>query len=123
VSARARSLVLVVEDDPDLRELVQLALAEADFDVAEAGNGEEALAAMSARKPDLILLDMKMPVMDGWAFCRALGKTPAPPPVVVMTAAESPAERAEEVGASGWIAKPFNLEDLIVRVRRHLDGG
>jgi Response regulator receiver domain len=64
--------ILVVDDDSELRELLRLMLTSMGFEVASAANGQEACRVMEGYAPDLILLDMKMPVMDGWEFCRAL---------------------------------------------------
>jgi CheY-like chemotaxis protein len=114
-----RPLVLVVDDDADLRELLVVLLSAEDLDVATAGNGQEALAAMATRRPDLIVLDMKMPVMDGWELCRRLDATQDDrPPILVMTAAYDPAARAAEVHADGSIGKPFENEEVRALVRR-----
>src|SRR4030095_14678048 len=103
---------LVVDDDPDLREFLQLMLTSMGFQVTSAANGQEALDVMEGHDPDLILLDMKMPVMDGWEFCRVLEGRDARPPIVVLTAAPDPAARAAEVHAEGWLGKPFEYADL-----------
>lgn len=113
----ARPLVLVVDDDDDLRELLGVLLATEGVEVASAANGLEALSAIAARRPDLILLDMKMPVMDGWELCRRLDADGGRPPILVMTAAFDPAARAAEVRADGWIGKPFENEEIRSMVR------
>lgn len=116
-------LVLVAEDDPELRELVALTLTDAGMDVEQARDGHEALAHVVARKPDLVLLDMRMPGMDGRAFCaalRELGELGEPPHVVVMTAGDRAAQTAAEVGAVSWLAKPFDIDELVATVRRSL---
>ena len=110
--------ILVVDDDPDLREFLQLMLTSMGFEVTSAANGQEALNDMEGHDPDLILLDMKMPVMDGWEFCRALEGRDSHPPIVVLTAAPDPAGRAAEVHAEGWLGKPFEYADLEAIVRR-----
>jgi len=110
--------ILVVDDDPDLREFLRLVLTSMGFEVTSAANGREALDDMDGHDPDLILLDMKMPVMDGWEFCRALEGRDARPPIVVLTAAPDPAGRAAEVHAEGWLGKPFEIADLEAIVRR-----
>jgi CheY-like chemotaxis protein len=114
--------ILVVDDDPDLREFLRLMLTSMGFDVTSAANGREALDDMEGHDPDLILLDMKMPVMDGWEFCRALEGRDARPPVVVLTAAPDPAGRAAEVHAEGWLGKPFEYADLEAIVRKFAAG-
>ena len=110
--------ILVVDDDADLREFLRLLVTSMGFEVTCAANGQEALDAMEGHDPDLILLDMKMPVMDGWEFCRALEGRDARPPIVVLTAAPDPACRAAEAHADGWLGKPFEYEDLEMAVRR-----
>lgn len=124
---RRRPLVLVVDDDDDLRELLVVLLGGDGIEVATAGNGQQALESIAVRRPDLILLDMKMPVMDGWEFCRRLDADPAQagsrPPILVMTAAFDPAARAAEVRADGWIGKPFENEEIRSMVRRIVSRG
>ena len=110
--------ILVVDDDPDMRDFLQLVLTSMGFEVASAANGQEALDVIKDHAPDLILLDMKMPVMNGWEFCRALEGRGACPPIVVITAAPDPAARAAEVHADGWLGKPFEYADLEATVRR-----
>ena len=110
--------ILVVDDDPDLREFLRLVLTSMGFEVTGAANGQEALDVMEGHDPDLILLDMKMPVMNGWEFCRALESRDARPPIVVLTAAPDPAARAAEAHADGWLGKPFEYVDLEATVRR-----
>jgi CheY-like chemotaxis protein len=110
--------ILVVDDDPDLREFLRLMLTSMGFEVTSAANGQEALDDMEGHDPDLILLDMKMPVMNGWEFCRALEGRDSRPPIVVLTAAPDPAGRAAEVHAAGWLGKPFEYADLEAIVRK-----
>jgi two-component system, chemotaxis family, chemotaxis protein CheY len=110
--------ILVVDDDADLREFLRLTVASMGFEVTCASNGQDALDVMEGHDPDLILLDMKMPVMDGWEFCRALEGRDARPPIVVLTAAPDPAARAVEVHAEGWLGKPFEYADLEAIVHR-----
>ena len=110
--------ILVVDDDPDLREFLRLMVTSMGFDVTSAANGQEALDVMEGHDPDLIILDMKMPVMNGWEFCRALEGRDARPAIVVLTAAPDPAARAAEVHAEGWLGKPFEYADLEAIVRR-----
>jgi CheY-like chemotaxis protein len=122
--SRRRPLVLVIDDDPDLRELLAISLAGEQLEVESAANGKEALDHIARRLPDLILLDMKMPVMDGWEFCRRLdGSGAKRPPIVVVTAAYNPSARAAEVQAEGWLSKPFEYEELRSVVKRLLPTG
>lgn len=117
-----RKTILVVEDDRDVRETVTVVLEEL-YRVEEASNGREALELIGRRGlPDLILLDMRMPVMDGWRFAAELraryGSTA--PPIVVMTAASDASSRAAEVHANGCLEKPFDIDRLLSVVRTFL---
>lgn len=113
--------VLIVEDDPDLRGLLKTMLATEGLEVDEAPHGKAALDSMERRRPDLILLDMRMPIMDGWAFCRELDRRGDRPKVIVLTAAADPAERAAEVRADAWLGKPFEYQALLSAVERVLN--
>ena len=107
------SSVLVIEDDPDMRSLLVLLLEDRGHHVVAASDGREGLDVLRHETPDLILLDMKMPGMDGWEFARRYRAAyQDPSPIVVMTAAEDPRRRAEEVGAAGWLGKPVELDQL-----------
>jgi CheY-like chemotaxis protein len=112
--------VLVVEDDPDLALLEAEVLAERGHKVEIACNGRDALAAIERAAPDLILLDMKMPVMNGREFAEEYRRQEGKAAIVVVTASEDAARRAEEIGATGFIAKPFDPEELVEKVTRFL---
>jgi DNA-binding response OmpR family regulator len=117
------NVLLIVEDDPDLLGLMSLVLTDAGFSVRTAANGAAALLAIAERMPDLILLDMKMPVMNGWEFAATFrDRYDHAAPIVVVTAAEDAAARAREIKADDWLGKPFNLEDLEAVVSRYLGG-
>lgn len=117
----AKPELLVVDDDEDLLWLMTDVLVEAGFSVETAENGQKGLESVARRKPDLILLDMKMPVMDGWQFARELGNGDGQAvPIIVVTAADDARRRAEEIGAVGWLGKPFDIESLVAVVRRHV---
>jgi CheY-like chemotaxis protein len=114
-----RGSVLVVEDDLDLLGLMELVLTEAGHRVRTAPDGRAALARVAEEMPDVILLDMRMPVMNGWEFAREFrGRYGRACPIVVVTAAENAQLRAAEVGADGWMAKPFDLDQVIALVAR-----
>lgn len=110
--------ILIVEDDLDLAVLIQFALRAHGFAATIAGNGREALEAVAEQMPDLIILDMMMPIMNGWefadAFDRAYGRAA---PILVLTAAENAKARAAEVGANGVLAKPFDTKKLVATVK------
>jgi CheY-like chemotaxis protein len=111
--------VLVVDDDLDIRGVLMACMEMAGYRVDEAAHGAEALERVEHDSPDLILLDMKMPVMNGWEFVAALRQRfAAPPPIVVLTAAHDPEQRALDVGVEGWLGKPCELKDLIATVER-----
>jgi CheY-like chemotaxis protein len=113
--------VLVVEDDADLSALVEMILVDAGYPVRTAADGAQALDRVAEAMPGLILLDMRMPVMNGWEFARAFAERHGrAAPIVVVTAAENARARAEEIGAEGWIEKPFDLEAVIDAVARRL---
>jgi DNA-binding response OmpR family regulator len=112
--------VLIVEDDRDLLELMSLILESAGFSTEQAFNGRAGLEALSEQLPGLILLDMRMPVMNGWEFAAELRRLHQEAvPIVVVTAAEDAQKRAEEIGAEGWLSKPFAPRDLVDVVTRH----
>jgi CheY-like chemotaxis protein len=113
--------VLIVEDDEDVLNAVTTLLRMAHVSTVRATNGREALDAVAHGMPDVILLDMKMPVMDGWAFAAEFNQRYHDGArIVVMTAAEDPAGRAHEIGADDWIAKPFEIDQLLETVQRHM---
>jgi CheY-like chemotaxis protein len=114
--------VLVIDDDDRIRELVCEALRDEGYVVETACNGAEALDLLFAcwdAQPDVILLDMRMPSLDGWKFVEAYRMLPVPQaPIVVMTAARRAEDSAAQVQADGVLPKPFDLGDLLERVYR-----
>jgi CheY-like chemotaxis protein len=112
-------LILVAEDDADIRGLVAFTLRRQGWRTAEAGDGVEALRKAQAEMPDLIVLDVNMPGLDGFAVCRILqAKGLAAPPVVFLTARAGAVDLAEglEIGAADYVCKPFAVDDLLARV-------
>jgi len=113
--------VLVVEDDLDLAALVEMIVADAGYAVRTAGDGASALSCVGERLPGLVLLDMRMPIMDGWRFASELrARFGHEVPIVVLTAAENARARAAEIDAEGYLEKPFELDDVIRMVARFL---
>lgn len=104
--------VLVVDDEQALQTLFAHVLADAGFRVDVAGDGREALSKIAAQPPDLILLDIMMPVMDGWEVLARLGQIPDHPPVIVLSAYPN-MERAAGAGAVACLGKPFSLSVLL----------
>jgi CheY-like chemotaxis protein len=116
--------ILIVDDDHTISSAVEFILMEEGYAVVVAANGKEALQRVADREPQLILLDMKMPIMDGWAFATIYRQQPGPhAPIVIMTAAHDWQRRAIEVGADGCLAKPFDLDDLLDLVTRFAPQG
>jgi CheY-like chemotaxis protein len=101
-------LILIIDDDPELLELAQEVLISKGYRVASAHNGEEALQRLTEITPQMILLDMQMPVMNGWEFARVFHERYGRSiPIAVATAAEDSRLRAAEIGANAALAKPF----------------
>jgi two-component system chemotaxis response regulator CheY len=112
--------VLVVDDDESILDFVREALEDEGFEAVTATDGAEALDLADRQPPDLILLDMRMPIMDGWEFARIYAERPGPhAPVIVMTAARDAADIATEIHAQGYLAKPFTLDDLLSLVEQY----
>jgi CheY-like chemotaxis protein len=121
MTAAHERTILVVDDDEDLRSMVVLVLEDAGYRVRTAGDGIDALEHLARVRPDAILLDMRMPRMDGREFAKRL-RTGAGSqiPLLVMTAAEQAEKWAREVGADDFVAKPFDIENLLRVVARHV---
>lgn len=112
--------ILVVDDDPAILDMVTWALTEEGFEVQGATQGAEALAAIECQLPSLVLLDMTMPVMDGWEFSRRLRERYGHRiPIICMTAAKDARRRSQEIEAEAFLAKPFDLEDLFACVEQY----
>jgi urea transport system substrate-binding protein len=105
--------ILVVEDDVDLLSTMVDVLEFEGYNVQQAMNGAQALDVMERIQPELILLDMRMPVMNGWEFAGILAERGVKVPVLVMTAAQDAQRWAQEIGAAGYVPKPFHLTDLL----------
>ena len=105
--------VLVVEDDTTIRQFIEMALSDQGYTVLTAEHGQAALEVVARQRPGLILLDMRMPVMDGWAFAEAYRLTAAPhAPIIVLTAARDAELSGADIAADAVLAKPFDLRDL-----------
>src|SRR5213082_3267968 len=114
-----RQPILVIDDDPAILATVSDALDLEGLPYVTASNGAEALDVLdNNRRPSLVLLDMRMPVLDGWGFMRAVRERGLELSVVVMTAAADARRWAREIGAQGVLAKPFELDELLNAVER-----
>lgn len=107
--------VLVVDDDPTILDLITTILRLARVEVATAVDGEAGLALARVMRPDVVLLDIMMPRMDGYDACRALKAAPHPPRIVMVTAKTSTEDElaALAAGADGYVRKPFQPEDIL----------
>ncbi len=113
--------LLVVDDDPTLRNLVAWILQSADYPVVTAADGREALDVIAHEPPTAIFLDMQMPVLDGSEVVHALHEQGRHIPTVVMTARADAARCCRELGADAYLAKPFQVEDVL-STAAHLSG-
>ena len=122
----ARPRVLLVDDYPDAREMYSEYLQFSGFDVVEAANGIEALQSALERTPDIILMDLSLPVMDGWEATRRLkaDRRTKGIPVVALTghALAGISEGAKQAGCDAFVTKPCLPEDLVREIRKILDG-
>lgn len=106
-------LILVVDDDQSLLAVVTEVLSSRGYRVETAENGEQALALIANEQPDVVLLDMSMPVMDGWSFAKLLRERYGRRiPIIVITAAQDSQLRADEIGANADLGKPFETQEL-----------
>lgn len=109
--------VLVVEDEATIREMLQLILESEGYQVDLAAEGGEALALAARTPPDLVLLDVKMPGIDGYEFARRYREAEGPKaPIVVVTAAQAAEQAAAEIRACAWLGKPFGVDQLLAIV-------
>lgn len=115
--------ILVIEDEQDLADMVRVNLELAGHTVRVANDGAAGLEAARDDPPDLVLLDVMMPVLDGWGVLENLAALDAPPRVIVVSAKAAPADvaRAYRLGASDYVTKPFSIEGLIGVMRDVLD--
>jgi DNA-binding response OmpR family regulator len=111
--------VLVVDDEPMVRDVLARYLARDGFEVETAGDGEAALAAVESAGPDLILLDLMLPRIDGFEVFRRLRQSGATSPVIMLTARGTVTDRIVglEVGADDYVSKPFSPKEVVARVR------
>lgn len=112
--------ILVVDDDPHIRELVRVFLTKEGFNVLEASDGKSALTLLESEKVDLIILDIMMPNMDGWELCRELRTYYSDLlPILMLTAKGETGQKVKgfELGTDDYMVKPFEPAELIARVK------
>jgi DNA-binding response OmpR family regulator len=116
-----RARVLVVDDDADIRGLVRELLERAGYEVVEGANGREGLRALYSASPDLVLLDVSMPELDGWQTLERI-RDVSDVPVVMLTARAGELEKVRglKAGADDYVTKPFGRQELLARVEAHL---
>ena len=109
--------VLIVEDDPNIRELLQMYLEKDGYAVTLACDGGQGLQKFRSIKPDLVLLDVMMPVMDGWAVCKAI-RAEGSTPVIMLTAKGETDDKVQglKAGADDYVTKPFEMKELLARI-------
>ncbi len=111
--------VLVIDDDEKITSLLRRSLAFDGYKVRTANNGKEGLDKMLEKEPDLVILDVMMPQLDGWEVCRRIRESGSKVPILMLTAKDEVADRVKglDLGADDYLVKPFALEELLARVR------
>jgi two-component system cell cycle response regulator DivK len=116
--------ILVVEDQPDGRQIIRDMLASTDYEITEAENGEEALAAIAKQRPDLILMDIQLPIMDGYTATSQIKADPAlrSIPIIAVTSYALAVEekKAREAGCDDYVTKPFSPRQLLSKIRQYI---
>ena len=116
--------ILVVEDQPDSRRIIRDMLASTDYEIIEAEDGEQALAAITKQRPDLILMDVQMPIMDGYTATRRIKADPALRSILIIAvtsyALSGEEKKARAAGCDDYVPKPFSPRELLARIRQYL---
>jgi two-component system cell cycle response regulator DivK len=116
--------ILVVDDQPDNRQIIRDLLAATDYELTEAEDGEQALAAVAKQRPDLILMDIQLPIMDGYEATRRIKADPASRsiPIIAVTsyALSGEEQKARAAGCDGYVTKPYSPRLLLTRIREFL---
>jgi len=114
-----RQRILVVDDDEKIISLLRRSLAFEGYEVATAANGQEGLRSIAQAEPDLLILDVMMPQVDGWEVCRRVRESGSAVPILMLTAKDEVGDRVKglDTGADDYLVKPFALEELLARVR------
>lgn len=111
--------ILIVEDDDNIRELLRLYLEREGYEISEAENGAVGLSKWKAENPDMMLLDVMMPVMDGWQVCKEVRASNSSMPIIMITAKGETMDKVSglELGADDYIVKPLEMREVVARVR------
>jgi two-component system cell cycle response regulator DivK len=116
--------ILVVEDQQDNRQILRDLLTNAGFDIIEAENGEDAIASAQASRPDLVLMDIQLPILDGYEATRRIKADPdlCTIPIIVVTsyALSGDEEKAHACGCDAYVAKPYSPRELLAKVKQYL---
>ena len=116
--------ILVVEDQEDNRKIIRDMLAATDYEMTEAENGVEALAAVARQRPDLILMDIQLPILDGYEATRRIKADPAlnSIPIIAVTsyALSGDEQKARAAGCDDFVAKPYSPRQLLAKIRQYL---
>lgn len=116
--------LLIVDDEEDMRFILNAGLRGLGYEISTAENGEQCLEKVAQKKPDLILLDIMLPALNGYQVCQELKKNPRfnDIPILLMSAKSEEEDKAKgkEAGASGYITKPFDMSDMAQEIRRFL---
>ena len=116
--------ILVVEDQADARQIIRDMLAPTEYEITEAEDGEQALAAIAKQRPDLILMDIQLPVMDGYTATRRIKDDPAlrAIPIIAVTsyALSGEEKKAQAAGCDDYVAKPYSPRQLLAKIRQYL---
>jgi two-component system cell cycle response regulator DivK len=116
--------ILVVEDQPDNRQIIRDMLSPTDYEITEAEDGEQALEVIAKQRPDLILMDIQLPVIDGYTATRKIKADPAlrSIPIIAVTSYALSGEetKAREAGCDDYVPKPFSPRQLLAKIRQYL---
>jgi two-component system, cell cycle response regulator DivK len=116
--------ILVVEDQPDNRQIIRDMLAPTDYEITEAEDGQQALEAIATQRPDLILMDIQLPIIDGYIATRKIKADPAlrSIPIIAVTsyALSGEEKKAREAGCDDYVPKPFSPRQLMAKIKQYL---
>jgi two-component system, cell cycle response regulator DivK len=113
--------ILVVEDQPDSRQIIRDMLAATDYEISEAENGEQALTAVMEQRPDLILMEIQLPIMDGYEATRRIKADPAlrSIPIIAVTSYVEE-QKAQAAGCDEYVPEPYSPRQLLAKIRQYL---